>query len=373
MAAMARRILLACNSVPGYGGAGTASYDLFARLRGDGFDVRYLNVVTRKREALLRSLFGSTHHNPRGIEGVLYHRLSGAIREPHPDLARLVGEIDPELAVGVGHTAAHLLKDAAPERPMWLLTTGVEQVPDYFEREGDRDAVALLDRMARPGFAPSIFRPREARAVELADLIVTHSPMTRRFYGALFPDAAHKIHRETVWWTEWILDGADRFAAHRRPFGEREIDVLLVASRWDRTVKNYPLARKLARRLRDVRVHVVGEVPRRIRRAVHHGFVPEREAMFRLLGNARVVACPSRWDAAPGILFEAAGMGCNVVASRNCGNFELCHADLLAEDLDARAFEGAVRRGLAGPRTPRLDRFLETRSYEALTRLLEKA
>ena len=34
-----------------------------------------------------------------------------------------------------------------------------------------------------------------------------------------------------------------------------------------------------------------------------------------------------RIDAAPGILFEGAVMGCNLVASKNCGNWEVCHPD----------------------------------------------
>jgi len=36
-------------------------------------------------------------------------------------------------------------------------------------------------------------------------------------------------------------------------------------------------------------------------------------------------------DPAPGILWEASVMGCNVVASRGCGNWQLCHDALLAQ------------------------------------------
>jgi len=51
--------------------------------------------------------------------------------------------------------------------------------------------------------------------------------------------------------------------------------------------------------------------------------------VFRLMGNAKTIVSTSRYDAAPGILFEGSVMGCNLVASRNCGNWKICHTELL--------------------------------------------
>ena len=88
------------------------------------------------------------------------------------------------------------------------------------------------------------------------------------------------------------------------------------------------------------------------------------------MGRARAVACPSLIDAAPGILFEASAMGCNVVASRNCGNWEICHPDLLADPCTSDAFAACLTRARATKHADHLDRFLERRSYRELVKIL---
>ena len=88
--------------------------------------------------------------------------------------------------------------------------------------------------------------------------------------------------------------------------------------------------------------------------------------MLDLLGSARALVCPSLVDAAPGVLFEAAALGCNVVASKNCGNYGLCHPALL---VDPPTLEGFVSRmELARERRyeDRVSDFLGSGSYEDL-------
>ena len=115
---------------------------------------------------------------------------------------------------------------------------------------------------------------------------------------------------------------------------------------------------RVAAQLVGASIHIVGDVPRAVRSATHHEFIASRERLFELMGRARSVAGPSRIDAAPGILFEASIMGCNVVASRNCGNWELCHPELLAEPYGPDAFAACIGRARARKFTDQLDRFL---------------
>jgi len=94
--------------------------------------------------------------------------------------------------------------------------------------------------------------------------------------------------------------------------------------------------------------------------------VADREAMLSLMGNARTVVCPSRIDAAPGILFEASALGCNVVASRNCGNWELCHPELLVESYGRAEFVAKCGYAITRKLADRMDRFLQPGSYADL-------
>jgi glycosyltransferase involved in cell wall biosynthesis len=160
------------------------------------------------------------------------------------------------------------------------------------------------------------------------------------------------------------------YATAQRPFEQREIDALFVASSWNRPEKNFPLVEEIAARARNCTVHIVGEVERQVPYAIHHGLVAEREELFSLMGNAKTVVCPSTFDAAPGILFEASAMGCNVVASRNCGNWRLCHKELLVEPFSAAQFLQKIRYSLSRKYEDNMRLFLGSGSYRNLLETL---
>jgi hypothetical protein len=80
--------------------------------------------------------------------------------------------------------------------------------------------------------------------------------------------------------------------------------------------------------------------------------------------------CPSSFDAAPGILFEASVMGCNVVTSKNCGNWELCNDRLLVSEYTADAFAEAIRHAHTAKFADHMARFLDRSSYRSLKDVL---
>jgi hypothetical protein len=91
---------------------------------------------------------------------------------------------------------------------------------------------------------------------------------------------------------------------------------------------------------------------------------------MELMGNTRTVVCPSLIDSAPGILYEASAMGCNIVTSRNCGNWTLCHSELLAERYHIDAFAQCIRRSLTHSYPDNMSRFLNPGSYGDLVETL---
>ena len=64
-------------------------------------------------------------------------------------------------------------------------------------------------------------------------------------------------------------------------------------------------------------------------------------------------------------------MGANVVASRNCGNWMLCHEDLLVDPPSSKNFVAAIRRSLERKFPDTLEYFMSTNSARQLTGLLE--
>ncbi len=367
---MSPRHLLGSFEVPGLGGSSTASFDLFKRMLNEGHDVHYVNLIDED-PAFLRYTFGPGAGNPDGLPNVHKCWIAGPLDAALPEVEILVRTIDPDVVVGFGYIAALLLKRAAPARRTILVTGTCRQAQDYVTSGRARDAIGLARILAVPGGAPRLVNAAERQAVEQCDLVVTHSSLVLEFVNRFFAAFAGKVYPNVIWFAEWICDGARPWRDRGHPFEDRDIDVLFVASSWERREKNYPMVAAIAKELRDATVHVVGDVPRELPSVTHHGFLADRGALFELLGRARCVVCPSHIDAAPGVLFEASAMGCNVVASRNCGNWELCHSDLLADPVRLDRFAECSRRALRKKYVDNLEVFLARASYADFVRTLE--
>jgi glycosyltransferase involved in cell wall biosynthesis len=357
------RIALACFEVPGWGGLTTATYRLFEKMLAEGMDVHYVNLVLADEVTRFRNLLGAGFENPRSLPNVVTCRLRGALHEPHPELTALVDAIAPDRIVSVGDIAAYLMKQAAPQREVIFLTAGCMQV--------DRN-VPVTEQLAGTTASGLPFPDewKEREAMRTSDLVLTHSGLVRDLFLRFYPEHAGKIRPEVISFAEWIVEDTREHAGRMVPFEERDIDALFIASSWTRMEKNYGLLSDIAANVEGMSVHVVGEFDSAFPSAVHHGFIGDRATLFQLMGRARSVVCPSTFDAAPGILFEGSAMGCNVIASRNCGNWELCNDRLLVTDYTTDAFAEAIRRARAAKLPDNLAQFLWPSSYEMLKRVL---
>jgi len=363
---MSRKILLGCFEVPGWGGANTSAYGLFEAMREGGLDVHYLNLIGEQDAGYYRYVFGNSLGNPRQLASVHNCFLNGPVYAPHPELDALIQDLAPDLMIGVGFIAALLMKRAAPDTKMVFLTSGCQQMKDAIIRGKVKDFLSQEKLIERAVARPDISSVEEREAVALADLIISHSGLTRLLYCYFFPFYAGKIHPDVIWFAEWIYQDASQHSRLQKPFAQRNIDVLFVANSWDRPEKNYPMVEEIASGAHDFNVHIVGEVEQKLPRARHYGLVPRREELFSIMGNAKTVVCPSVFDAAPGVLFEASAMGCNIVASRNCGNWQICHEGLLVEPFTGTQFLQKIRLSLSGKFADNRGLFLDSGSYQNL-------
>ena len=362
---MAQRILVGCFEVPGWGGASTSAYRLFEMMQCDGLAISFLNIIASDDARSFRALFGDDVGNPRKLSGVWNCFLKEPTYFPHPELEDLIRHICPDIIVAVGWIAALLLKRAAPQRRVIYITSGCDQMKLYVEKYGV-DFLSVARNNMNSEIAP--FRPSllEKETVESCDFIITHSDMNLALYRYFFPSFAGKIYQRVIWFAEWIYRDACEYASLAKPFDERDIDLIFIASDWTRPEKNFSWVRSIASRTSDLKVHVIGESNARIPNAEHDGSVTDRRVFFALLGRAKALACPSLFDAAPGILFEGAALGCNLVASRNCGNWSLCNEDLVADPFSLDSFVDKIRLAQTRFYADHMQRFLESGSYSDL-------
>jgi glycosyltransferase involved in cell wall biosynthesis len=325
----ASRILHASYDAPGWGGAATTAYALFDRRQRDGADVHFVNLVAAREAAVLRDAVGPEFDNPRRLADVHTCGLDGNWWGPRDELIALVERLRPDAILAHGFLATGLMRFAAPRVPLIFYTTGSRRLKTLLQDGALRDFddfQRLTARGVRFLVPPD---DQERRAVEASDLIVLHSPHVRVAYEHFYPGYMGKVYDHVVSVADFVHDEAAAFRGLARPFAERDIDVVAVASDWRRVEKNYPLVRHVAMSCPDLRVSLVGLSEPDDAPLQRHGIV-SREALFALLGRAKVLICPSTFDAAPGVLFEAAALGCNIVASPNCGNWTLCNEQLVA-------------------------------------------
>lgn len=368
---MSLRVLVACYEVPGYGGAATAAYRLFETLREGGLEVAYVSLIEARDEDFYRFALGDAFGNPRRHDGVFVESLGAPLYRAHDTLRARIDALDPQVVLAVGFIAAFLVDAAAPGRTLAFLTTGCQQAKEAIVDGRASDVAALEQAIGRSLRRPYVSCLEEKAAVDGADVVFVHSPLVRSLFAAYFPFQTGKIYDEVISFAEWIHGDALAYADLARPFAERDVDVLFVASSWQRPEKNYAFVHAIAAGLRSASVHVVGEFDEPVAGAVHHGLIGDRRELFALFGRARSVVCPSSFDAAPGVLFEASALGANVVASANCGNVELCHEALRVDPFTAEAFLARIETALERTLPDRIDAFLALRSRDALIETLQ--
>jgi len=364
-----KRILIADYEVCGDGGASTAAYGLFRKMLAGGLDVHLLNIIDQEDYDYFKFIYGDRMGNPNRLDNVHNCVLQQAEFFADPFQTALPGtilDISPDIAIGMDCIPTLLLKKSVPEVPVIFLACGSEQARLHTRSRRTKDVISLMESLESADYPPANFFAREVESVSSCDLIVANSDLTRDLYHYFYPGMAGKIGSRIGWFSEWICEDAAQFSDLARPFSKREFDVLFIANSWSRRVKNYPMAEQIISDCRDLKICVMGRFERRSKHAIHTGFIDSRRDLFAIMGNARSVVSTSVLDTAPGILFEAAVMGCNVVASRNCGNWRLCHPDLLVEPYSREAFSDSIRLAAEQPYKSNLDYFQESNSYQDL-------
>lgn len=343
------RLLISCYEPKGYGGAATVAYELCSASQQMGVDAGYLNIISDFDADYFRYKYGANFTNPEKLDNVFTSYIYGEqFHTPQPEVIREVLNFKPDVILACHYIAPIVLKSSVPEIPLVYLTAGCKQAQLYLQKDADSDAVSLLRDLQMQDWPPKIYNQGEKEATELADFIITHSDQTKQFYHFFFPEAEGKIYNRIFWFNEIIKQHARKYRADTKPFFERMVDVLFVSNDWHRIEKNFSYVAKIAAGLPNTNIHIVGEIPYTIPGVISHGIISDFKTLYNLMGDSKTIVSPSRLDAAPGILYEGAVMGCNVIASKNCGNWRLCNSKLLVENFTPQSFIEKIRIGLSG-------------------------
>ena len=121
---MKKKILISCFEIPGWGGASTSAYELFAKLQTDGYDVSFINLISENDKFFFETLYNGSLGNPKRLKNVYNCYLSIPQYAFQKKLDELVQDISPDIILAVGWIAALVFKKTVPilyfsEPTMW--------------------------------------------------------------------------------------------------------------------------------------------------------------------------------------------------------------------------------------------------------------
>ncbi|MGH7786967.1 MAG: hypothetical protein ACRERC_08885 [Candidatus Binatia bacterium] len=342
-----RRLLSVCRGVPAWGDANPWAYALHANLAETGFDARLVNLLTESDVAYFHHLLGEGCEDPDQLGGVRRCLIGEAPASGRAALDEVLTAFAPDVAVAWEVDTARLIRHASAQVPLVLIGTHCARLETLIADGAVRDFVGFRAALERGVIFPPGRDDAELAAIQACDLLILPSALARTAQEHFFPAHAGKMYDRAISAAEVIAAEAARFCALRRPFAARDIEVVFVAGRWDAAARGLPLVERIAARLPDRRIALVGECPAPI--GVRRLGVLPRAALYEVLGRSKVVVAPGLADPAPLGLFAAAAMDCNAVASPNCGAFELCAEELRVADTTAAAFVERIAHALVRP------------------------
>lgn len=120
-------------------------------------------------------------------------------------------------------------------------------------------------------------------------------------------------------------------------FNTREYDIIFVSSNFSRKIKN-PLFVKelfLDQRLSDIKKMVIGDGDLFNNTDIKNLTILKQQQnsiVLEHMKNSKLLILPSLFDSSPNTVYEALECGCNVIISKNVGNYEIFNEECVCED-----------------------------------------
>ena len=83
-----------------------------------------------------------------------------------------------------------------------------------------------------------------------------------------------------------------------------------------------------------------------------------------------LIVSTSIYDAEPRILYEASAMKCNIIASKNCGNWKICNDQLLVEPFYLYNYLEKIDLSLTRKFDDNINYFLDVNAYQKLIEII---
>jgi glycosyltransferase involved in cell wall biosynthesis len=371
VSAAEKKILLSCHEAPYYGGAATLQYLLFELLQKSGFYAHYLTLASKTEVEIYESNLGINWWNPAKLDNVHLYISQNFNRREYSELVEIVREVNPNLIIGKNDIAPRILKNIMPESEVWFLSSCSKQMKKAYTGGYVKSLSDGMSKLREWNGKIPLTSLKEKQAVRLCDRIIYDSEATKLCFEHFYPQHIGKMF-DFIFWSAPLFKSKFRYEIkQRKDFSSRSIDLLFIASNWKRVEKQYDMVKEITKQFKHLNIHILGLCRDRVSGVRYHGLIGYSEVL-KLMQDSKALVSTSLYDSSPNILFEASLLGCNIVASKNCGNWRLCHPDLLVEPHNLGNFVEKSRRSLERKFDDNMNYFLNNDPLDQFISLIDR-
>ena len=178
----------------------------------------------------------------------------------------------------------------------------------------------------------------ERKSIQICDEILTNSNSNKEVLLHYYKDHKKKFHNISINTSNLRFDYPN---ISQQDFDKRDIDIIYAVSNHTRVAKGSAIMNKIItnNNIDKLTKVIIGNKIKevfnvnQIKNCSFFSHLSQSE-LFSYLKRSKIVIIPSTGDASPNILYEGLHFGCNVLLTKNCGNYELFPDISVLEDVD---------------------------------------
>jgi hypothetical protein len=335
-----KKILVCSTQYPGYGGAATNAYLIVKFLRSKGYKAcglffhNNINVNYDPDKIGGIYLFSNKYtffsKQFKNYKERLYYSNYKLIK----DKIKTFLNGSPDICFAKNYVAPYICKKIFNCRTIYLVS-GIK----YFKDNNKLTAIDFLKKDYKINIKKSLSYYYEKQSLEVSDMIVCNSNLTKKLFLKLNPDYSNKLF-DNVLNTSNILYNKTKIV-------NKNIDIIFICSRMDRTQKNPELVKKIFedKRLDKYKKVVIGDQSinyfRNIKNITCYNLLTQKECIEHMK-KSKFLLIPSFFDSSPNVCLEAYYNNCIPIISKNIGGYENFHDYLICNNLLSEEWIGRI-------------------------------
>jgi glycosyltransferase involved in cell wall biosynthesis len=173
---------------------------------------------------------------------------------------------------------------------------------------------------------------QELKTIKLVDRIIFNSTLTKQLMKLFYKDSIKNYEIKN---TSLLKDLNNNDS---NDFTQREYDIIFICSNFNRKIKNPNFVKELFldKRLDNYNKIVMGNGDLFDGLPIKNLTVMKQQpnsVVLDYMKKSKLLLLPSLFDSSPNTLYEAIECGCNILTSKNIGNWELFNPESICDDV----------------------------------------